>query len=280
MIYNVLIPHLRDHLMADTFTVKDGILYAAADDYSIICVIWIIVFLAMLMIGRKLHDNIWAGYRVDWFSILALIPAVVILIHGNETFTWTVWLLFALYLHAFYRRLSGIFDKPILTLISVCIAVAWWTQPLIAISDLFITEWRILGFMLLCFVISKVIYRSELSGGPDIMYWASVASVIWQSVSAVRSAELFDVMLLGIVLLVVLIVSFEKRSRQWFMLSTISLVCIFLYMSRDFWRRIVWPVYVFAIGIVLIFLAARNEYRKKHPGTATEKKKFFDGWNK
>ena len=129
-------------------------------------------------------------------------------------------------------------------------------------------------------MITKVIYKKELDGGLDFMYYASVASVIWQSVSAIRSAKLFDVIILGVVLLAIIIVAFEKKSRQWFLLSAISLVCLFLYMSRGFWRKIVWPVYVFAVGIVLIFFATRNEYRKKHPVPEEDKKKFFEGWGK
>ena len=112
------------------------------------------------------------------------------------------------------------------------------------------------------------------------MYYASVTSVIWQSVSSVRSARLFDVIILSLVLLAMVIISFERKSRRWFLLSSITLVCIFLYMSRGFWKRIIWPVYVFAIGLILIIFATRNEYRKKHPIPEDKRRKFFDGWHR
>lgn len=269
-----------------SFSIKDGILVPTHPNHSPLCVIWIVVFAIMLALGRYLHRKIMRradedhSFMIDWFTILSLIPVLAVWTLGNEKFVWSVSLLMAIYLFGFYRRVNEFLNKPILTAISVCMAFAWWTQPIVRVKDLFVTELRIVGFLALVFVITKIIYKKELEGGLDFMYYSSVASVIWQSVSAIKSAKLFDVIILGAVLLAIIIVAFEKKSRRWFLLSAISLVCIFLYMSRDFWRRIVWPVYVFAVGLILIFFATRNEYRKKHPVPEEEKKKLFEGWGK
>ena len=285
MIYNALIPHLMDRL-DESFTIKGGILVPGMRPTTVICLIWMLVFAAMQVLGRLLHSQVFSrnevpGVRIDWFGITSLLPIIVILDVGNNKMKWAALIMVALYLFGYYRRVSPILNKPLLTLISLCIAVAWWTQPLFKIKELYATEWRIVGFLALCYVVFKRIYRDELSDAQiDLMYWSCVASVIWQSASAIHSAELFDVIILGLVLLVMLVVSFERRSRRWFLLSSITLVCILLYMSRSFWRRIIWPVYVFAIGIILIFLATRNEYRKKHGITKEDRKKFFEGWNR
>ncbi len=269
-----------------SFDISDGILVEAKLNHTPQCVIRMIVFAVMLALGRFLHAKVICRadeehpFRIDWFTIMSLVPVLAILNVGNGKFKWSVSLLMALYLFGYYRRVRDSFNKPILTAISVCMAIAWWTQPIVRVRELFTTEYRILGFIALVFAITKVIYKKELEGGLDLMYYASVASVIWQSVSAIRSAELFDVIILGVVLLAIIIVAFEKKSRQWFLLSAISLVCLFLYMSRGFWRKIVWPVYVFAVGIILIFFATRNEYRKKHPVPEEDKKKFFEGWGR
>ena len=286
IINDTLESRLMQYLATGSFDISNGILVEADPDYTPLCIIWLLVFALMLLLGRFLHTGIIRraddehAFRIDWFTVLSIFPVLAVLGRGNENLRWSVSILMALYLFGYYKRVKAFFNKPILTAISVCMAIAWWTQPIVRVRELFVTEYRILGFIALVFVITKVIYKKELDGGLDFMYYASVASVIWQSVSAIRSAKLFDVIILGVVLLAIIIVAFEKKSRQWFLLSAISLVCLFLYMSRGFWRKIVWPVYVFAVGIVLIFFATRNEYRKKHPVPEEDKKKFFEGWGK
>ncbi|MCR5419474.1 MAG: hypothetical protein K6E98_00505 [Lachnospiraceae bacterium] len=281
IINDVLTPHIYDMITSDRFVNSRGILVKAAEDYTIICVIWIIIFGIMLALGRFLHKKIIEDNKfVDYFTILSFIPMIMVFSYGNPKMVWAVWFMFALYLFGYYKRIGEIFDKPLLSGIVICIAGAWWTEPLFVIDDLFVTEWRIAGFLFLSYGISGLIYKRELEGRLDIMYWASVASVIWQSLSALKDSRLFDVILLASILVLVLVISFEKKSKRWFLLSTISLFCIFIYMSRNFWLKIVWPVYVFAIGIFLIFLAARNEYRKKLDITKENKRKFFEEWNK
>lgn len=286
VITDTLDTRVMQFVSTGSFDISNGILVEAKPNYTPVCIIWILVFAIMLGLGRFLHKKLICRasddhpFMIDWFTILAIFPVIVVWELGNEKFVWSVSLLIALYLFGYYRRVADFLNKPIMTAIAVCMAIAWWTQPVVRVGELFVTEFRIIGFLALVYVITKVIYKKELEGGLDFMYYASVASVIWQSVSAIRSAKLFDVIILGLVLLVIIVVAFEKKSRQWFLLSAISLVCIFLYMSRDFWRRIVWPVYVFAVGLILIFFATRNEYRKKHPVEDEDKKKFFEGWGK
>ncbi len=285
-INDTLYNRVMQYISTGSFDISNGILVEADPDYSVVCIIWIFVFAVMLALGRFLHKSIIRradeehSFSIDWFTILSFAPVISVWGLGNDKFVWSVSLLIAIYLFGYYRRVADFLNKPILTAISVCMAIAWWTQPLVRVRELFVTELRIIGFLALIYVITKIIYKKELEGGLDFMYYASIASVIWQSVSAIRSAELFDVIILGIVLLVIIVVAFEKKSRRWFLLSAISLVCIFLYMSRDFWRRIVWPVYVFAVGLILIFFATRNEYRKKHPVPEEKKKKLFEGWDR
>ncbi|MCR4808141.1 MAG: hypothetical protein K5857_10780 [Lachnospiraceae bacterium] len=277
---------VMQYLATGSFDISNGVLVEADRDFTLPCIIWIGVFAIMIALGRFLHKKIVRRaseefhLAIDWFTILAAFPIIMVADMGNDKLKWSAILLAAIWLFGYYGRVADLLNKPVLTAISVCIALAWWTQPVVRVSELFVTELRIFGFLALVFVVTKVIYKKELEGGLDFMYYASVASVIWQSVSAIRSARLFDVVILGLVLLVMIIVSFERKSRRWFLLSAISLVCIFLYMSRGFWRRIVWPVYVFAIGLILIIFATRNEYRKKHPVPEEEKKKLFDGWGK
>lgn len=286
VIYDTLYVRVMQFISTGSFSVENGILKEADPDYSIPCIIWIGVFAIMLGLGRFVHKKLILRvaderpFTIDWFTILSIIPVLIVWDLGNAKFVWSVSLLIALYLFGYYGRVSEFLNKPVLTAIAVCLAIAWWTQPLVRVGELFVTEYRIFGFLALVYVITKIIYKRELEGGLDFMYYSSIASVIWQSISAIKSARLFDVIILGVVLLIIIVVAFEKKSRRWFLLSAISLVCLFLYMSRDFWRRIVWPVYVFAVGLVLIFFATRNEYRKKHPVPEEEKKKLFEGWGR
>jgi hypothetical protein len=286
VIHDTIYRKVMHYPASGSFDMFFRILFKAEGDFTIPCIIWVGIFSVMLALGRFLHNKVFLqsveenGLVIDWFTILSIVPVINVLIVGNSKLRWSALLLIAIYLFGYYRRVDDEFNKPILTVISVLILAAWWTQPLVKVNELYVTELRIIGFLALVFVVTRIIFKREMEGGPDFMYYASVTSVIWQSVSSIRSARLFDIIILGFILLAMVIISYERKSRRWFLLSSISLVCIFLYMSRGFWKHIIWPVYVFAIGLILIIFATRNEYRKKHPIPEDKRRKFFDGWHR
>jgi hypothetical protein len=81
-------------------------------------------------------------------------------------------------------------------------------------------------------------------------------------------------------MIVVLIISIVSRSKTWFITSAASLFIITLFATRDYLMALNWWIYLFLAGVILIGLAAVNEYLKKNNETLkTSVAKKFSGWS-
>ncbi len=81
------------------------------------------------------------------------------------------------------------------------------------------------------------------------------------------------------VMLVILIISIISRSKTWFAASSISLFAITIYATREYLMALNWWIYLFIAGIILICIAAGNEYCKKNNETIKSSViKKFSGW--
>ena len=81
------------------------------------------------------------------------------------------------------------------------------------------------------------------------------------------------------VMLTILILSVSTRSKTWFITSSISLFTITVYATRDYLMALNWWIYLFMAGILLIGIAAGNEYCKKNNETIKSSViKKFSGW--
>ena len=77
----------------------------------------------------------------------------------------------------------------------------------------------------------------------------------------------------------VLIISFYAKSKTWFTVSSISLVVITVYSTRKYFMTMGWWIYLFLVGVILIAVAAANEFCKKKGETMkSAATKTFSGW--
>ncbi len=78
---------------------------------------------------------------------------------------------------------------------------------------------------------------------------------------------------------VILILSFISKSKTWFIASLTAMIGIIIYASKDYLESLSWWVYLFAAGLILIGIAAANEYCKQKGETFKSKtSKVFAGW--
>ena len=81
------------------------------------------------------------------------------------------------------------------------------------------------------------------------------------------------------VMLLVLIVSIMARSKTWFITSASCLLIVTLYATREYLMALNWWIYLFFAGMILIALAAVNEYCKKNNETLRSSVvKRFSSW--
>ena len=113
-------------------------------------------------------------------------------------------------------------------------------------------------------VISNVIYAAVFSALMiDALYYENGGNTVF--VLAVTTA--------------ILIVSFMIKSKVWFSVSSIAIVTIILYAAKDFLASLSGWVYLLAAGLILIGIAAINEYYKqKGENVKSKLAGVFSGW--
>lgn len=77
----------------------------------------------------------------------------------------------------------------------------------------------------------------------------------------------------------ILLIAFYTKNKTWFAVSSIALVIITIYSTRKYFATMGWWIYLFIVGVVLIAVAAVNEYCKKKGYTMkSAASKTFSEW--
>ena len=77
--------------------------------------------------------------------------------------------------------------------------------------------------------------------------------------NAMLEGEVGNALILGITGVAILVCAAVFNSRRYAVLSSVVLILLTLYLTRNFWSSIEWWVYLFAAGVVLVALAIRKE---------------------
>ena len=113
--------------------------------------------------------------------------------------------------------------------------------------------------------------------------YSSNAIYIMSFVALLLDAVIFDngtnTIFVMTVMIFVLIASIMQRSKTWFIASSVCLFTVTVFATREYLMALRWWIYLFFAGMVLIALAAVNEYCKKNNETLrTSIAKRFSGW--
>ena len=246
--------------------------------------VWIAVFIISLGVGQLYYTRIYTitkeEKRADWFTILSVISALVILTSGNDKWVFCGEMMFAIYVLCFYRRVEKeIANKVILSIVSVVIAIALISQPFFEISKDWYTEWILAIIWSTILINSQIIYNNSKEDFKYIlMFIAAIISVMWQGIEAIESERPAEAIILGVCMAALLLYSFYAKKEMWLFLSAITLVVQGIYATRAFWKSLEWWIYMLAVGVIFITVAARNEYNK-HYSDEKEKRKLFTDWS-
>lgn len=259
---------------------------------NVVAVTWLLVYVSMLVLSRFLHHRVFEistesaddvvankAVEVDWHVILSIIPTFILLMQQQEGWQFCGMIMAAVYCIALYKRIHKHIDQLLLTLAAILFCIAWLTQPFIHVPELFLSEWCMIPLVLLAFTLYKWIWKNY----EPVMSWVFCLAVaiclLWQGIDAIFNKEIFDVIILGLLSLFILLVSFWKKRKRWFLISAITLIMLAVYLSREFWLSIAWWIYLLATGVILIILASFNEYYKKKGEKPNNKiKRLMQEW--
>lgn len=245
------------------------------------------IFVVSIVYGYMKYDMVVErhgfGIELDWFTITAIIPLVIVFAGNEDKWFFCTGMMMAAYILSFYKRVTmmeGV-NRLILTLVSIVMGITMIKIPFFEISDSWETEWFLLFTWIAIIFNMAFVYKDATDTVKYyILYFFAIASIIWQASDAISSNNVRDALILGVSMTVLLIFSFMKKKKMWFLLAAITLILQGIYTSRRFWLSIAWWVYLLVVGVLFIGIAAVNEYRKRNEIEDHLQMNLFSDWNK
>ena len=128
------------------------------------------------------------------------------------------------------------------------------------------------------------IWKKRRAFSETILFVHSCIAMLILMINALDQGELINSVIIAGIAALMLVISFMRREKKWFVLSAASSVIIVLQLTQDIWTSVSWWVYLLAVGLIFISYAAVNEYcRKKgqdNPVKLGFRKIIDDVWNR
>lgn len=219
--------------------------------------------LLLALFGRCLHRRLLCrqdgACLLDWLTLLAAWAPVRLLFDPLPAWRFAGCLLLAGYALLYLGRVSPLGDRLAWTAFAVSLGFAWWGQPFGALPAILAAEYGLFPPLAVLFSIGRWVWparRAALGWG---LFGYSVFGIVVLAMDALLHGRAADALFLGLIALAVLLGSFALRQKRWFLLSSLTLIFLGLYLSRAFWLSLAWWAYLLAAGILLVSLAAVSE---------------------
>ena len=248
-----------------------------------------ILVILFLLAGRILHRRVFSmitgqgknKYSIDFISTSAVIPLLILTYYCQfEAKMSMAYLLMALYIFSFRGRIGGQKTKQYVTTAAVAfLFLAIWLQPIITIPGPLFAYWSALLFVGYFLVLRYVVWKTNIKTMDILVYLSVCITFFALGIRALLSGKLSDALVIGILSFVMMSLSFICKRKKWFFLSSLTILLLAIYMTRSFWTSIAWWVYLLAVGILLIGLAAANEIMKQRGISLKDStKRIFHTW--
>lgn len=232
-----------------------------------------VAMLAQFAIGRLFYrKHIFSKKGVDYLSFMPLV--MVFGLDNSDYLGMLVFLTIALMIFNFTGR-TRIPARIVASIALIPAAAALISQPFINLSDVYMTE-----FILAVILADAAVIRFLIKPAEDVVLkysWFGIVALCLtiEGISAAISGETFDLIVTGVSAGIIFLFSFIQKSRLWFILGVVSIIGIAIYLSATFWSSMAWLLYLLIAGIIMIVIAAGNEWRKRH---SSEGRKLFKEW--
>ncbi len=222
-----------------------------------------------------------ATAHFDWFAVSSILSPVYLLSSNDQHWQFVGCILLAAYALLFYKRLPVPYgDRIVLSATAIAVCLAYWTQPFFTFPDILETELNLLPLIVLAFVMQRNIWKGSFASINQLPFTVVSLSLLVLAMDAITYEYTTDALIIGISSLFILIIAFYFKSKRWFLLSSVTLVLLALYMSRSFWLSLAWWIYLLAAGILLLSIAAYNERSKQKRQQLTKRlSRFMDDWS-
>ena len=242
----------------------------------------ITLFILIAFIAQKIHKKAVAIKKgesiiIDWLSILNIL--VVFNIVNGKYYNFILVCILSIYPLQFLNRIVRKYSNYlILTVSCLFVVLTFWNQPFFEILDVIKDEINVIPIVLFCIAFSYI-WKSKPKLVDGVCFVITVITVIYLSLAAMSHELLIDALILAGAMLIMVILSYIKKSKKWFILSITVLIFLTVYMTRSFWLSLEWWIYLLSTGIILIVIASINEIQKqKGTSLKTKASRFMSEW--
>ncbi|MDE5578042.1 MAG: hypothetical protein K2J11_11720, partial [Oscillospiraceae bacterium] len=275
----LLLSIFRRNTMPLIFPVFVGLLIVSEGSDPIPKLIFAVILAAL---GHVLfRKKLWEKYYFDIFSIAAFLSEFIAFVQSDgDNQKWLSILIFALLTANLMRSgQSSKANRTILTAAAAFLFPLWWTVPFFTVPDLIAVQFNLLPVVIFC-VILRFIWHDALPAVYNFAFISAIVSLIVLFIDAMASGNNFDSIFIGVVLFIMLAVSFIIKKKRWFVLAVASMVVSAVLLSISHFDSIAWLIYLLIAGAALIALGVINELKKqqKKSGEDTKLTRFMSDW--
>lgn len=131
-------------------------------------------------------------------------------------------------------------------------------QPYFHIPQLFNREWRS-GLIIIGVVLLGFIWYDKCKEIRWVQFAVICQQLLGLLLHDLNDGQLENVLILGVTCLVILVAASIYKRKEYVIASSVLLLLIAVYLTRNVWLSIAWWVYLLVAGIVLIVIAVRCE---------------------
>lgn len=107
------------------------------------------------------------------------------------------------------------------------------------------------------------IWKSHRTIAEIVVYVHSCVAFGILMINAWDEREMINAVILAGIGALMLVISFMRRAKKWFILSAAVLVIVVLQLTSEIWSSVSWWVYLLLTGLIFVSYAAVNEYCRK-----------------
>ncbi|MBO5087275.1 MAG: hypothetical protein J6C01_01250 [Lachnospiraceae bacterium] len=202
----------------------------------------------------------WKESKLLKFAGLQLATGCVMWFASKMTDSWAMvfYLLVAINMLLVVTVLKNNTAKRVFqTMAMFAVIFATSVQPFVEIPKAFHVEW-------ICFLIAMgiVLFRFiwyDKKEQFSIVYFIATCVILGVLlISNLASGGLGNVLILGMTGIVMLVTAAITNNKKYVVASSVTLIILVLYLTREFWLSIAWWVYLFAAGVGLVLLAVKK----------------------
>lgn len=197
--------------------------------------------------------------KIEYTAFMGIVPSIYLLCNGSDLIYGCVLIAVLLLLSAVESE-NQLNKSCFLTGSAFMLLIGLLCQNIVDIPDIISTEYNV------ALIIGFAVGLKYIWGGNKafsmIIYLIGIACILALFTEATGYGYLMDSIILGLTGFLVMLSGYVTKKKKWFMLGTITLIFVSIYMTKDFWLSLGWWVYLLLVGAVLIIIAGVNEWKK------------------